>query len=143
MGRKPTVNGETAAQHSQFAREMTAYLNHIREDSGLSVRGVSALTPDARSNSWWAEIFNGRKILTTNDVHYIAANLLGLSPYKFVDNARRYASGEAVSTVRFNVGALPDDVDVLSQAEEQALRKSDLGLAAYRGRNEAETPTAD
>lgn len=143
MGRKPTVNGETAGQHSQFAREMTAYLNHIREDSGLSVRGVSALTPDARSNSWWAEIFNGKKILTTNDIHFISVDLLGMSPYRFVENARRYAGHEEVSTVRFGVGGLPDDVEVLSQAEEQALRQSDLGLAAYRGRNEAENPTAE
>lgn len=140
MGRKPTVG--TTAEHSQFARDLTAYLTHVREESGLSVRRVSALTPGERGNSWWADIFNGSKILTTNDVHYIS-NLLGINPYEFVANARRLTKGEALPTVRFSVGRSGDDDSTLTPQQEKALRKSDVALAALRGRNEADVPHAE
>lgn len=141
MGKKPTVGGTAA--HSLFAREMTAYLEHVRRESGLSVRGISAQTEGTRSNSWWAEVFNGKKILTTNDIHYIATELMGIDPYRFVQNAKSLALGEDVPPVRFIVGGLDDDERVLSQEEESLLRQSDLELAAYRGRNEAEMPHAE
>lgn len=139
MGRKPTVGGK-AAEHSQFAREITAYLNRVREESNLSVRGVSAQTVGERSNSWWADIFNGSKILTTSDIDYIATELLGVTPYRFVDNARKFAEGLETPPARFYVRALDDDVHELTREQEQELRRSDVDLAAYRGRNEAETP---
>lgn len=140
MGRKPTVGGK--AEHSQFARDLTAYLTHVRETQGLSVRNVSAATVGDRSNSWWADIFNGSKILTTNDVHYIAG-LMGISPYEFVANARRLSKGERVAPVKFSVGGNGDDDSTLTREREREIRKSDVGLAAKRGRNEADVPHAD
>lgn len=107
MGRKATVGAR--AEHSQFAREVTAYLDKVRVDSGMSIRRVSALTVGQRSNSWWADIFNGTKILTTNDVHYIASGLLGISPYEFIANARRHSLGQPLPLVTFNVGPHPED----------------------------------
>lgn len=136
MGHKPTV-GLTAAQ-SQFAQEMTRYLDHVRERSGLSIRGVSAQTVGKRGNSWWADIFNGKKILTTSDIDYISTELMGITPFRFVEYARLLAEGGETPPVRFYVGALDDDVHVLTQEEELFLRQSELELAAYRGRNEAD-----
>lgn len=136
MGRKPTV-GLTAAQ-SQFAQEMTRYLDHVREESGLSIRRVSDQTIGVRSNSWWAEIFNGKKILTTSDIDYISTELLGITPFRFVEYARALAEEGVAPPVRFYVGDLDDDVRVLTQEEESFLRQSELELAAYRGRNEAD-----
>lgn len=136
MGRKATVGAR--AGHSQFAREVTAYLDKVREDSGLaSVRQVSALTVGQRSNSWWAEIFNGTKILTTNDVHYIATELLGINPYEFIANARRHASGDDVPKVTFgNVGAFAEDEYEVTPGGP----KSDLALAANERRKKVDTP---
>jgi hypothetical protein len=110
MGRKATVGAR--AGHSRFAREVTTYLNKVREDSGLSVRRVSALSAGERSNTWWADIFNGSKILTTNDIDYIATELLGINPYTFIANARRHSAGDLLPLVTFNVGPHPEDFQI-------------------------------
>lgn len=138
MGHKPTV-GLTAAQ-SQFAQEITRYLNHVRDESGLSIRNVSDQTVGKRGNSWWAEIFNGKKILTTSDIDWISTELLGITPFRLVEYARLLAEGSETPPVRFYVGGLDDDVKVLTQEEESFLRRSEVELAAYRGRNEADQP---
>jgi hypothetical protein len=142
MGRKPTVGGD-AEKHSQFAREVTSYLDRVRQDSGLSIRGVAAQTPGQRSNSWWADIFNGSKVLTTNDVHFIATELLGISPYRFIENAQAAARGEDVPWTTFYVRALDDDYHELTQEQELALRQSEVELAAYRDRNRADVGYAE
>jgi len=138
MGHKPTVGG---GEHSSFARDMTAYLNAIREEQKLSIRKVAALTPGTRGNTWWADIFNGSKILTTNDIHFIATELLGISPYEYVSNARRYAQGQPTALVTFNVGGRGDDAPVLTAEQERHYRED--GIAALRGRNDAQTPHAE
>lgn len=140
MGKKPTVG--VKGEHSLFARDMTAYLEHVRVTSGISIRQLSAQTVGRRSNSWWAEVFNGKKILTTNDIHFIADELMSISPYRFVENARKLAGGEEPPRAVF-VGAVEHDGHVLSQEEEFALRQGEMELAAYRGRNDAEQPHAE
>lgn len=142
MGRNPTVGGK-ADEHSQFARDVTAYLRHVREVSGISIRTLSSLSAGTRSNSWWAEIFKGSKILTTNDIHYIAQDLLGISPWKFVDNARKLAAGEPFVEAAFSVGGSVEDGPTLEVDHEEVVRKSDVGLAALRGQNEGNVPHAD
>ncbi|MCT1363349.1 hypothetical protein [Microbacterium sp. p3-SID131] len=141
MGHKPTV-GLTAA-NSQFAQEITRYLEHVRARSGVSVRKVSEQPASKRANSWWAEIFNGKKILTTSDIDWISTDLLGITPFRLIEYARLHAEGSATPPVRFYVGDLDDDVNVLTQEEESFLRQSELELAAYRGRNEADKPHAE
>lgn len=119
MGRKATVGPRT--EHSQFARDITAYLASVRENTGLTGRGVAALGTE-RSVTWWSEIFNGKKILTTNDIAYIAS-LTDISPYEFVANARRLALGQPVAAVRFNVGPHPEAYEV-SEAPAAELPKA-------------------
>lgn len=147
MGKQPTVGKGTAttrAEHSRFAKGITAYLDRVRTDDGLSIRAVSRLSAGQKSNSWWAEIFNGEKILTTNDIHYIATELLSISPYRLVSNARALAEGaEHVPFASFVVGGMGEAGRTLTRAEERDLRQSEVELAAYRGQNEAEQPHAD
>lgn len=144
MGHKPTVGG--TAGHSQFAKDMTAYLDSVRKASGLSIRGVAALTEGERGNSWWADIFNGKKILTTNDVHFIANSLLGISPYEFVAEARRHASGGLRAVRTFNVGGITDDdYQQLASAHQQiparkaAKRGAPKAQKAFEGDDEEST----
>lgn len=106
MGRKPTVGGK--AEHSQFAKDITAYVDSVREATGLSIRQLADLTEGQRGKSWWADILNGKNILTTNDVHYIAT-LLGISPYEMINEARRLAKGPLRAVRTFNVDGITED----------------------------------
>lgn len=113
MGRKATVGGK--AEHSQFAKDITAYVDAVRKSSGLSIRELAELSEGHRAKSWWGDILNGKNILTTNDVHYIAT-MIGISPYTMIAEARQRASSP-ISTVRtFNVGGTTDD-DYQQQAK--------------------------
>lgn len=146
MGKQPTVGKGTAktpVEHSQFARDVTTYINSIREADGLSIRDVWRLSAGKRANSWWALIFKGEKILTTNDIHHVAVDLLNISPFRLVENARALAEGEEPLFASFIVGGVGDAGRTLTRAEELALRQSEHELAAYYGRNEAEHPPAD
>lgn len=153
MSKQPTVGKGTAksralnpdknTEHSLFAMSITAYIDHVRQESGLSIRGVSRLSAAQRGLTWWADIFKGEKILTTNDLHYIAVELFGISPYRLVENARKYAEGLKPSPVRFGVGGFGDYEETLTAEEEQELRQSELELAAYRGQNQADLPHAE
>ncbi len=144
MGRKPTVGKQV--EHSQFAKDITAYVNAAREASGLSIRGLSELTEGQRGKSWWAGIINGTNILTTNDVSYIATELLDITPWVMVRDARRLANGEPVTVRAFNVGAITDDDYGQEASESQriptrkaAKRGTPKARQAFEGDDEGST----
>lgn len=124
MGHKPTVGG--TAEHSQFAKDITAYIDSVRKASGMSIRRVSELPNSPRGNSWWAGIFNGTNILTTNDIHVIATDLMGISPYELVSEARRLASGGLTTVRTFSVGGPTDDdyQQVATEEQQAPIRKA-------------------
>lgn len=131
MGRKPTV-GEKAPK-SAFASDLHQYLMHIYTASGLTAREASDRTGGQRGKSWWGDLVKGTKILTTNDIQMIA-DMLGMTPYQFVRNAKDYAQ---------NVGGSEEDGSDLPDEVERKMRQTEHDLAATEGRNEAETPTAE
>lgn len=144
MGRKPTVGNK--AEHSQFAKDITAYVNSVREASGLSIRGLSDLTAGQRGKSWWAGIFNGTNILTTNDVNYIATSLMGITPWQLVADARRLSEGQLMTVRTFNVGPLTDDDYHQEASEDQriparkaAKRGTPKARQAFEGDDEGST----
>lgn len=119
MGRKATVGARV--EHSQFAKDITSYVDAVRVASGMSIRKLAERTAGQRGNSWWAEIFNGTKILTTNDVSYIATELLGISPWELVADARRRAMGQPFTVRTFNVGGTTDDDYQQQATAEQSI----------------------
>ncbi|MBT2485774.1 MULTISPECIES: hypothetical protein [unclassified Microbacterium] len=156
MPKQPTVGKGTAksralnpdkhTEHTPFAMSITAYIDHVRQASGLSIRGVSRISAGQRGLTWWADIFKGEKILTTNDVHYIATELMGISPYELVANARRLSSGQPIPVQTFNVGGITDD-DYTQQATEDqriptrkvAKRGVPKARRAFEGEDEGST----
>lgn len=128
LRRQPSVQ---VNQHSGFALDLMRYLNELKGD--MSGRAFSKLAA-AGTHDHWAKIIAGTKVMTTNDVK-VAADVFGMSPYEFVAGARELA--------KKNVGPLDDDGRVLTREQEQELRRSDLDLAANRGRNDADVPHAD
>lgn len=126
--RQPSVQ---VNEHSGFALDLMRYLNELKgEMSGRAFAKQAA----AGTHDHWAKILAGSKVMTTNDVK-VAAEVFGLSPYDFVAGARALAAR--------NVSALDDDGRTLTREQEQAVRKDDLGLAALKGRNEAEGSDAE
>lgn len=124
--RSPSVKPN---EHSGFAFDLAQYLNHLRgEMSGREFARQAA----AGTNSHWAAILAMSKVMTTNDIK-VAADVFGISPYEFVAKARLHA---------IDVGGSGEDVSVLSREEEQALRLSDLDLAALRGRDDTDNPAS-
>lgn len=128
MGRKATVGAR--AEHSQFAKDITSYIDSVRVNTGLSIRKLSELSAGERGNSWWADIFNGKNILTTNDVSYIATSLMGITPWELVADARRLAAGQPLTVRTFNVGGITDDSYIQKATEDQQTPKR---KAAKRG----------
>lgn len=100
--RSPSVQ---ITEHSTFALELTAYLNELRGD--MSVRKLAAVAA-AGGKSHWAQILAGAKVMTTNDIK-VAADVFGMSPYEFVEQARRHAGHNVVQFP--NVGAHAEDVE--------------------------------
>lgn len=99
--RKPSVQPN---EHSWFALELAAYLNHLRGD--MAGREF-ARRATAGTHDHWSRILAGKKIMTTNDVK-VAAEVFGLNPYDFVRDARTFAARGNV--VPFpSVGAPSDD----------------------------------
>lgn len=121
MGRKPTVG---APVHSEFAQDITAYLQAIQDKA--SVRSIAAAAPQ-RKLTWWSTVFNGKNALTTDDIDFIARDMLGISPYEFVREAREYKRTGMRPARSFNVGTHPEDVD-FSEAPDESLPQ-----AARRG----------
>lgn len=83
----------------------------------------------------WAQILRGKKVMTTNDVK-VAADVFELSPYDFVSGARLFAASRPG-----DVGGREEDGDVLDPERDREIRRSDVDLAAFRGRNDADAPT--
>lgn len=116
MGRKATVTPRGDGGHSEFALAIGAYLNRIQADSGLSGRAIAERSN--RAHSWWADVLNGTKTITTNDINYIATDMLGITPYRFVENARRLAEGQPVPVLQFkDVGTHADDFEIVPKAK--------------------------
>lgn len=123
--RQPSVQ---VNEHSGFALELAAYLRAELKHRGLSGRQFADLAA-AGTHDHWAKIIARTKVMTTNDVK-VAADALGMNPYAFVATARKLADTP-------NVGGTFKDGDVLDAQREELIR-SDVELAAMRGRNDAE-----
>lgn len=115
MGHKPSTGTEKQPP-TAFARDLLDYLSVLRGKT--SVRAIARLGPD-RGVTWWAEVFRGAKILTTNDVQMIA-DMLGVSAYDFVRNARRLSRGEPYDVYSFDVGPSAEDYEI-SEAPDESL----------------------
>lgn len=131
------------AQSEGFSADLNAYLKHIINGHGrddLSGRWLTEITHSARARDYWSKLVKNERAMNTNDID-VLATAFGMSPFEFVRQARALAEGDEVPVP--NVRPLEEDVPVLSREEEQALRKSDHDIAAYRGRNEADIPHAE
>lgn len=123
--RQPSVQ---VNEHSGFALELAAYLRAELKDRALSGRQFADLAA-AGTHDHWAKIIARTKVMTTNDVK-VAAEVLGMDPYTFVANSKVVATAQ-------NIGGRFHDEGVLDPKREELLR-SDVDLAALRGRNDAE-----
>jgi len=120
-------------EHSGFALELATYLRAELKDRALSGRQFADLAA-AGTHDHWAKIIARTKVMTTNDVK-VAADVLGMDPYTFVANSKTLAAPQ-------NIGGKFQEEDVLDPKREELLR-SDVDLAALRGRNDAEVDHVD
>jgi len=128
-----------------FSADLNGYLQKVLADNGKvdrSGRWLEEITEGARSYDYWSKIVKDTRAMTTNDIQ-VLAEAFGISPFDWVNNTQRHAAGKDTPALVFNVGGHEEDVNVLSADEERELRQSDVDLAAYRGRNEAEHPHAE
>lgn len=128
-----------------FAADLNAYLKKVLADNGktdLSGRWLEEITGKARRYDYWAKIVKDTRAMTTNDID-VLAKAFGVTAFDWVDYTESHARGADVPTLIFNVGDSMEDGDTLTPEEEQAIRKSDVDLAALHGRNEADTQQAD
>lgn len=78
--------------HSGFALELAAYLN--KRKGAMSGREFSRRAA-AGTHDHWAKILAGSKVMTTNDIK-VAADVLGITPYEFVAEAREHARANVI-----------------------------------------------
>lgn len=137
MGKKPIGNDP-----DPFASDLNAYFQHVvsQHTKARDGRWLATVTGGTRGKGYWAGLLSGTRAMNTNDIDVIARTF-NVSPFDFVRYAQLHAAGE--ETPDLNVGDDLDDMPVLSREDEQALRKSDHDIAAYRGRNEADIPHAE
>lgn len=119
--RKPSVQ---VNEHSGFAMELRAYLDHARK--GMSGRDF-AKKAAAGTHDHWAKILAGTKVMTTNDIK-VAAEVLGQDPYTFVQEAKRFAGKNVIQFP--NVGSSTDDDFQQLPTHEQS--KPDRSKAAAK-----------
>ena len=74
-------------EHSAFALELASYLNEVR--GSMSGREFSRQVASG-GHDHWAKILAGAKVMTANDIK-VAAEVFGMNPYDFVEQARRHA----------------------------------------------------
>ncbi|MFJ2506286.1 hypothetical protein [Microbacterium sp. NPDC087592] len=125
-----------------FSADLNEYLKKVLSDNGKvdrSGRWLEEVTAGARSYDYWSKIVKDTRAMTTNDIQ-VLADAFGISAFDWVTYTQMHAAGEETPTLVFNVGGHEEDVNVLTAEEELELRQSDVDLAAYRGRNEAEHP---
>jgi hypothetical protein len=128
-----------------FSADLNAYLKKVLADNGRedrSGRWLEEVTGFVRSYDYWSKIAKDSRAMTTNDID-VLAKAFGITAFEWVDRTQQYAKGEDVPALVLNVGDPVQDGDTLTAEQEQALRKSDHELAAYRGENDAEIPHAE
>lgn len=128
-----------------FSADLNAFLKKVLSDNGredLSGRWLEEVTGGARRYDYWSKLTKNARAMTTNDID-VLAKTFGISPFDWVDYTQRHARGEEVPVLVLNVGDQVQDDDTLTPEREKEIRKSDLDLAALRGRNEAETQHID
>lgn len=98
-----------------FSADLNAYLKKVLEEDNdredRSGKWLESVTGGARRYDYWSKIIKGARSMTTNDVQVIASTF-GISPFEWVANARRHASGERTMALRPNVGPHPEDYDI-------------------------------
>lgn len=126
--RKPSVQ---VNEHSGFAMELRAYLDHARK--GMSGRDF-AKRAAAGTHDHWAKILAGTKVMTTNDIK-VAADVIGQDPYTFVREAKKYAEANLIPFP--TVGSPTEDDYEQQPADEQVLPDRDK-VAAKKGELKAD-----
>lgn len=125
---------------TQFAHRLHAYFKALIDDRGWDATGrhmERAVAPEGPKRNVWAKLYAGTQAMNANEIE-IAARIFKKTPYDFVTESR-YFTGE----LPVNVPALVEDDETLTREQEQAIRKSDLGLASLRGPNEADAQHID
>lgn len=128
-----------------FSADLNAYLAKVLADNGRedrSGRWLEEITGQARRYDYWSKVVKNTRAMTTNDIQVLSA-AFGISPFDWVNNTRRHAEGKDTPKLILNVGGHEEDQSTLTAEEERDLRQSDVDLAAYRGRNEADQPHAE
>ncbi|QAB18279.1 hypothetical protein Leucomu_10440 [Leucobacter muris] len=77
-----------------FARHLGAYLSHLVAGAGGDQSGRWLAARTDRSNGYWDKILKLRQAMTTNDIA-IVAQLFGISPYDFINDARAWDGDES------------------------------------------------
>lgn len=128
-----------------FSADLNAYLKKVLAENGKSDRSgrwLQEVTGFVRSYDYWSKIIKDTRAMTTNDID-VLANAFGIGPFEWVENTERHARGEEVAPLILNVGDPEQDDGTLTAEDEQEIRRSDHELAAYRGKNEADTPLTE
>ena len=123
---------------TEFAHRLNAFFRAQVDERGWDASGrkmESLASDDEPRRSVWAKFYADTQAMNTNEIA-IAARIFEMTPFEFVNGARHLEGS-------FSVGGSDEDDRVLSDEEEQELRRSDVDLAALRGRNEAEIPHAE
>lgn len=134
MGKKPVGDNP-----DNFASDLNAYFKHVvtaytKAEDG---RWLADATGNIRGKGYWSGLLKGDRAMNTNDIDVIARTF-NVSPFDFVRYAHMHAAGE--DTPNLNVGDSMEDGDTISPELDQEIRRTDLGLAALEGENEAENP---
>lgn len=137
MGKKPVGDNPDS-----FASDLNAYFKHVVSayTPATDGRWLAEVTDNIRGKGYWSGLLKGDRAMNTNDIDVIARTF-NVSPFDFVRYAHMHAAGE--KTPDLNVGDSLEDGDTLTPEQEQAIRQSDVELAALEGENDAEIPRAD
>lgn len=137
MGKKPIGDNPDT-----FASDLNAYFQHVVSSytEARDGRWLASVTGGTRGKGYWSGLLNGTRAMNTNDIDVIARTF-NVSPFDFVRYSQMHAAGE--KTPDLYVGDHPEDETVLTAEQEQAIRQSDLELAALKGENDAENPRHD
>lgn len=122
---------------TDFAHRLNAFFRAQVEERGWDASGRKMETlaaDDEPRRSVWAKFYSDTQAMNTNEIA-IAARIFEMTPYEFVARARLLPLPD--------VGDLDEDGRVLTDEQEQELRRGDVDLAALRGRNEADIPHAE
>lgn len=94
-----------------FATELAMYLRHVLATQGredLSGRWLEDVTEKARSRDYFSRIVKLEAAMTANDIQLFASTF-GITPFGWVENTRRHASGQATLPLALSVGGVVED----------------------------------